>query len=352
MYVALLCKVDPASVIPSLKYLPPGDDFLKWDDALRTCEDEGALDAVVWALDWRGDPKAALEKVRAFGTRLSATVGELVALGAGEGSERQLRQHVESLEAIGRTGVAICVERSSWSKDKDNQAALEDVSVEDLWFQLLRTQICTVQAVSACCVSSLNADANERALTTLRSLVQATFSSLVSSSGARGRGRGISFPRLFTRLVEATATEDQSAGGGGTPYTEFRTILTGMMEAYRAEGDMLVITKHLLDRDVFETVELAARARSRGWAMRDATGTCAGCRLPLVPLREQQVVGVSGNGAGVGASLGRDRCKGKGKGAVREIVGVGVEDEVEDERRKITIMRTGIGYHRSCLPYS
>ena len=357
MYVALLCKVDPAGVIPSLRYLPPDDDFLKWDEALRTCEDEGVLDAVVWALDWRGDPKAALDKVRTFGTRLSATIGELVARDAAEGSERQLRQQVESLEAIGRTGVAICVERSSSSKDK--QAASEDVSVEDLWFQLLRTQICTVQAVSACCVSS-NADADagreeappaERALTTLRSLVQATFSSLVSASGARGRGRGISFPRLFTRLVETTATNHESAGG--TPYTEFRTILTGMMEAYRAEGDMLVITKHLLDRDVFETVEMAARARSRGWAMRDAAGTCAGCRLSLVPLKQQ--VGVGGNGAaGVGASLGRDRCsKGKGKGAVREIVGVGVEygeDEDEDERRKITIMRTGIAYHRSCVP--
>jgi len=382
MYVALLCRVDPAGVIPSLRYLPAGDDFLRWDDALRTCEDEGVLDAVVWALDWRGDPKAALEKVRAFGTRLSATVGGLVARDAAEGSEAEepLRRHVESLEAIGRTAVAVCVERSS------NQAeAAAGTSVEDLWFRLLHTQISTVQAVSACLSprpnsnSSADADAAERegcqapspaerALTTLRSLVQATFSSLVSASAARGRGRGISFPRLFTRLVETTATVTATSQSG-TPYTEFRTILTGMMEAYRGEGDMLVIAKHLLDRDVFETVEMAARARSRGWAMRAGAGagvgTCAGCRLPLMPSKQQQQLGVgngacataaAGSGAGVGASSGRARSKGKGKGkgkgAVREIVGIeDVEDEDEDEeQRKITIMRTGIAYHRSCLP--
>jgi hypothetical protein len=377
MYVALLCKVDPAGVIPSLRYLP--SDFLEWDEALRTCEDEGVFDAVVWALDWRGDPKAALKKVGVFGTRLSAAIGGIaaqdvaVAAGSGSGSssERQLRRDVESLEAIGRTGVAICVERSS----KQADGTSEDVVVEDLWFQLLHTQITTVQAVSACCApdalsslrathSNVDADAEreespvERALTTLRSLVQTTFSSLVSASAARGRGHGISFPRLFTRLVETTAVGGVAGEGPGTTYTEFRAILTGMMEAYRAEGDMLVITKHLLDRDVFQTVEMAARARARGWASR--LGTCAGCRLPLMPLQQLQLGGV---GAGVcvaaaatgsGSSLGKakSKAKGKGKGAVRGMV-ASVDDDVDEDEettRKITLMRTGVAYHGCCLP--
>ena len=360
-YVALLCKVDPASVIPSLRYLPA--DFLEWDDALRTCEDEGVFDAVVWGLDWRGSPKAALNKVASFGKRLSAAVGEIVARGAPVESELLLQQHVDDLEAIGRTGVAICVDRSS--KQAQAAAAAEDVPpVEDLWFQLLHTQISTVQAVSACVPDkpspSLNANVDEdreapvmRALMTLRSLVQTTFSSLVSASAARGRGRGVSFPRLFTRLVETTTTTTPLAEGqGGTPYTEFRAILTGMMEAYRAEGDMLVITKHLLDRDVFETIEMAARARARGWAPQ--AGMCAGCRLPLMPPAKPL-------GAGTGAHTGTSgvapsgrsgsRHKGKGKGAVRGMVEVEVGDEEgEEQLKKITIMRTGVAYHSSCLP--
>jgi hypothetical protein len=370
-YVALLCKVDPGSVIPSLRYLPA--DFLEWDDALRTCEDEGVFDAVVWGLDWRDSPKAALDKVAAFGKRLSAVVGEIVAQGVLAGSEQQLQQHVESLEAIGRTGVAICVERSS--KQAQAAAAEDAPPVEDLWFQLLHTQICTVQAVSVCCAPdkispSLNADLDTkreapviRALTMLRSLVQTTFSSLVSASAARGRGRGFSFPRLFTRLVETTTSSLSSSLGkadGGTPYTEFRAILTGMMEAYRAEGDMLVITKHLLDRDVFETIEMAARARARGWTPR--AGACAGCKLPLMPAKQPDAgTGTStGNPAGAGSSAGagsgagksRNRGKGKGKGAMRGMVEVEVGEVEEDgeELRKITIMRTGVAYHGSCLP--
>jgi hypothetical protein len=364
IYVALLCKVDPASVIPSLRYLPA--EFLEWDDALRTCEDEGVFDAVVWGLDWRGSPKAALNKVASFGKRLSAAVGEIVARGTPVESELRLQQHVESLEAIGRTGVAICVDRSS-KQAQEAAAVTEDVpSVEDLWFQLLHTQISTVQAVSACCVPdelspSLNADVDEereeapvmRALMTLRSLVQTTFSSLVSASAARGRGRGVSFPRLFTRLVETTTTTTPLADGqGGTPYTEFRAILTGMMEAYRAEGDMLVITKNLLDRDVFETIEMAARARARGWAPR--VGTCAGCGLLLIPPAKQLGAGThAGASAGAAVAAGRSgsRSKGKGKGAVRGMVEVEVGDEEDEvQSRKITIMRTGVAYHGSCLP--
>ena len=347
MYVALLCKIDPASTIPSLKYLPA--EFLKWDDALRICEEHEVFDAVVWALNWRGDARAALEKVEAFGARLSASVGGLLAQGAGA-SGQQLQQHLESLEAIGRTGVAICVERSS----KQARAATvteNDTPVEELWFQLLHSQIATVQAVSACCPpdalfppSSTPAaehgdeDDNDespalRALTTLRSLVQTTFSALVSASAARGRGHGVSFPRLFKRLVETTTASvvsTASAGAGrGTPYTEFRTILTGMMEAYRAEGDMLVITKRMLDRDVFETVEMAARARARGWGSR--VGTCAGCRRPLtMPAGE------------------RDREQEEQQDGA-----VGVEDrggEPTRGREKITIMRNGIAYHGLCLP--
>ena len=292
MYIELLCKIEPTNAIPSLQYLPA--DYLEWDEALRTCEEQEVFDAVVWALNWRGDPKTALQKAEAFGTRLSANIGLLVA--SASESREELQERVESLEAIGRTAVAICVQRSS-------QAGAEDASVEDLWFQLLHMQITSVQAVSACLPSESSSE--ERAIVdTLRSLVQTTFSALVSASAGRGRGRGVSFPRLFTRLVETT-------GAKTSQYTEFRTILTGMMEAYRAEGDMLAITKHLLDRDVFETVEMAARERARGWAPR-AGGTCAGCRRPLAPTKD--------------------------------------DNDDDDGLGKITIMRTGIAYHGSCLP--
>ena len=73
-----------------------------------------------------------------------------------------------------------------------------------------------------------------------------------------------------------------------------------MMEAHRAEGNMLVlvITKLLLDRDTFETGEMAARVRSQGWAMRAGVGVgagmCAGCQRSLMPLKQ---LGIGDGGA-------------------------------------------------------
>ena len=72
-----------------------------------------------------------------------------------------------------------------------------------------------------------------RALSAHRSLVQETFGTLVSIISTRA----VSFPRLFKRLVD-TATN--AHGSMGTPYTEFLTILTGMLESYRSDGDMLI----------------------------------------------------------------------------------------------------------------
>ena len=62
MYVALLCKVDPTGVTPSLRYFSLADDFLQWDDALRTCEVEEVLDVVIWALNWQAILKPRLRR--------------------------------------------------------------------------------------------------------------------------------------------------------------------------------------------------------------------------------------------------------------------------------------------------
>ena len=81
--------------------------------------------------DIRG-PKTALNKVASFCKRLSAAVGKLVAQVLAE-SKQQLQGHVESPEATGREGVAICVERSS-KRAQAQAAAAEDVpQVDDLW---------------------------------------------------------------------------------------------------------------------------------------------------------------------------------------------------------------------------
>jgi hypothetical protein len=104
----------------------------------------------------------------------------------------------------------------------------------------------------------------------------------------------------------------------GAQYTEFRAILGGMLESYRSEGDMLVITKHLMGRDLFVSVEQLAKAKSRGWApSRSACSTCS-------------------------ANL-HDASKAAKAFAVDG-------EEVTPEDSAIIVSRTGAVYHRKCLP--
>ncbi|KAJ7045563.1 Golgi CORVET complex core vacuolar protein 8-domain-containing protein [Mycena alexandri] len=291
LFISLQCRYHPHDVVDVLRFFPA--DLLDWPDVIQICESKEVYDAVVWALNWRGDPRDALSKAEIFEKRLTLRVVEAF---SGTTSDDGVQKDVDALEAVGRTGIEICLERSQG-------VSATEVPLEDIWFQLLSSQINCVQSVSACASDSApNEDKLlDKTLSVLRSLVQDTFGALVSISSTRA----VSFPRLFKRLV--TSATDASTG---TQYTEFRTILTGMLESYRSDGDMLTISKNLVDRDLFETVAEATRERARGWAPHGRT--CTICRQPLY--RGSQPA------------------------------------EGDAEPVKIVVSRTGIIYHTSCLP--
>ncbi|KAJ7783226.1 Golgi CORVET complex core vacuolar protein 8-domain-containing protein [Mycena metata] len=290
-FISLQCRYHPRDVVQVLRFFPA--DLLDWPDVIQICESKEVYDAVVWALNWRGDPRDALSKAEIFEKRLTLRVVEAF---SGTTSGDGVQKDVDALEAVGRTGIEICLERSQG-------ASATEVPLEDIWFQLLSSQINCVQSVSACASDSApdEYESLDKTLSVLRSLVQDTFGALVSISSTRA----VSFPRLFKRLV--TSATDASTG---TQYTEFRTILTGMLESYRSDGDMLTISKNLVDRDLFETVAEATRERARGWAPHGRT--CIVCRQPL--------------------SRGSQLAEGNA------------------EPVQIVVSRTGIMYHTSCLP--
>ncbi|KAJ7647287.1 Golgi CORVET complex core vacuolar protein 8-domain-containing protein [Roridomyces roridus] len=267
LFISLQCRYRPSDVVAVLKSLPP--DLLDWPDVRHRCEDQEVYDAVVWALNWRGDPRDALTKAGTFEKQLTTRIVEAFST-----LDTAIEKDLDGLEAVGRVGIEICLERSQG-------ASATEVPLEDIWFQLLSSQINCVQSIAAC-ASDLAADREEVMATTLsalRSLVQDTFSALVSISSTRA----VSFPRLFKRLV-TSATEAST----GTQYLEFRTILTGMLESYRSDGDMLAISKKLVDRDLFDTIAEATRERGRGWMPH--TRTCSFCRKALYAGSEKQIV--------------------------------------------------------------
>jgi vacuolar protein sorting-associated protein 8 len=256
LYVSLQCKADSPNVINALSRFPA--DFFDWSEVLQACEDHNIYDAVVWGLNWIGDPERALRKADIFQKNLIA--GVLENLGSLSSSHEDAARNLDNVLAIARRAIDLCLEHSRTSTKSTVKPG-----AEDMWFELLRGQIECAQAVSEYCSSHDTKSAGDiggegsrsfHALAIFRSLIQETFSSLVSVSSTRQ----ISFPRLFKRLVDAATHSSREIH-----YTEFRAVLTGMLESYRSDGDILTITKHLIDRDVFDTIEEMARTRVRGW---------------------------------------------------------------------------------------
>ena len=285
LYISLQCRYHPSEVIDTLKFLPA--ESLDWPEVLRICETNEVFDAVVWAYNWRGSPREALSKAVCFGQKLTLRVAHTLSVSdyvIPSSGQAAILKETTALQALARTAVDVCLERS-------REAPAADVPLEDLWLQLLSSQIHATQHISNCCSTEVLSDSsdcvsdNETArvrqetLTVLRSLVHETFASLVSISSTRA----VSFPRLFKRLVDP---ENHPGPSAGTPYKEFRNILTSMLESYRSEGDMLVITKRSIDRDLFETVEVLTREKAKGWA--SSRATCSVCRGSLLVPRNYE----------------------------------------------------------------
>ncbi|EIW83322.1 hypothetical protein CONPUDRAFT_121838 [Coniophora puteana RWD-64-598 SS2] len=283
VFLSLTCHVRPGSVIDTLQNSAP--PLLDFPAALRICEENSVYDAVVWLENRMGRPREAIAKVVSFEQDVIAQMAEeLQALSLFASSDEDGKQETctgltMKLREIGKRGIEVCLEHS-------RSQAPSDVPLEDIWFQLLSSQIYCVQSISALSQdlavpsesSEETHDVNSspppspptaEVLQTLRSFVRDTFSALVSISSTRA----VSFPKLFKRLAEQTYPSPS------TSYSEFRAILTGMLESYRSDGDMLAISRRLVDRDVFDTMEEIAKERKKGW--RAAQHVCATCKSPL-----------------------------------------------------------------------
>ncbi|PCH36074.1 hypothetical protein WOLCODRAFT_140212 [Wolfiporia cocos MD-104 SS10] len=271
MYVADLCRFEPTKVISSLRYLSA--EFVDAAEVARICEENGAYDAVIWTLNRQGDAVAALSKAEIFERELCNDLAEEL-VRADSQSEEAIGNYLSVLMNIAGAAVSVCLEQSQIMRSDDK------LPLEDFWYTLLRFQIDAVQRVASCCspealtavlvdsADSRRVAAQMQALSTLRSQVQESFTSLLSVSSTKA----VSMPRLFKRLLTSSPSDGVSHP---TLYAEFRTLFTGMLESYRSDGDMLTITKHLVDRDLFYAIENLVQERHRGWA--PSQGVCRGC---------------------------------------------------------------------------
>ncbi|KAM0745686.1 hypothetical protein T439DRAFT_307526 [Meredithblackwellia eburnea MCA 4105] len=380
LYLSLLCKHEPSHVLRFLEMDTQG--LSKNPEALKICEEAEAYDALIWAVDRRGETKAALDRVDdTLESRTELLVKALMdgkhgeeregGEEEGESERREFTAHVASdtvvdqIAAISRVAIQICVARTSGPK-KTRQ-----ITSEDLWFRLLSSLVSTVRAVRAISPAPLRPSdrssyrrisgasiivhddepqsLSPRASDTISSLIPSALSSLVSTTSSRD----VSFPKLMRRLIESNARSPAA----DRSYAEFKAIVTSMLDTYAFEGDLLALTSRISSQDLFEHVAELKSQCEVGWRARGEL--CAECA--------QSVWGPEGPGTSPPMSrsasvnmvvetlgmTGRPRMKKRPslKGKEVEWPVEGEEREAEpalDPPKGIVVSRDGRVWHQSC----
>ncbi|KZV93421.1 hypothetical protein EXIGLDRAFT_44787 [Exidia glandulosa HHB12029] len=305
LFLSHMCVYDPAGIIDAMDKLPA--DTFELDRAVDICEQHEVYSAIVWIRDRQGDVNGALDKVEAVSKMLAGRLADDL---QNDESQPDIRALTDNLQSVARVAVSICQRHSE----------IHDVPIEDIWLHVLRGQLDTVQIVSSSLALAADPaeDTNDQdhpILEFMRTLVQDTFSVLLSHSRS-----AVSLSRLFKRLVDSSSA---ARSNSKSVYTEFKRILTTTLETYKADGDALEITNRLLGRDIFEAVEELTTARQRGWTAR--LDKCARCRKSVQTSTTLSVAPVHVNGG---------------------LPDVGGSTDSSDTH--FIILRSGIIYHNHC----
>ena len=255
-YVSLLTAYDSSSVIAFLDRRGPA--FFTLLALVEQFREAEFTEGLLWALDRRGDSKAAFDVTESVFQSRSADLGQAL-------MDREIGDAHLTLVTLTSTchmAVRLCQEHSK----------VQTTGADDMWFDVLHGIMESVHSVGVI-ASQSDTNASAEVMNTLRSLVQYTLQSLISSSSST-----LSFPRLFKRLVDESTMASGKAKGRA--YSEFRTILTGMLDSYRSEGEMLSMTTRMVEEDLFLSIEEVTKRRQMGW--RPAVGVCGKCGKDLV----------------------------------------------------------------------
>ena len=253
LYVSLLTRNDSSAVIAFLDRR--GRDFFDLPMLAQQFKESSFHDGEIWALDRQDKTDQAFYIVNQVFQARSIDLAQAIVNHA----EGDIHIGLQTLQSVCHMALRLCKEHS----------ASKDMAVEDLWYSILHSIMEALHTVSS--VTALDTASNLQnggdALETLGGLVQEVLQTLVVSSSS-----ALSFPRLFKRLVDEAGSSKPSKGRA---YSEFKEILTGMLDSYRSEGEMLSMTTRMVEEDLFVGVEEVTRKRQMGW--RPSWSQCQVC---------------------------------------------------------------------------
>ncbi|KAH7321257.1 golgi complex component [Stachybotrys elegans] len=300
-YIQLMCQFDPGHVSDYIETRTSVD--LRLDNLLPVMENQGVVDAAVVLMAREGQVKEAMDRlIKHLGTLESAMQGLLSGqIGTEDrydGEEFDLQSAAEdllhSLQKYVYVGIWLCqgqtkTSRRSNAKQGKNLSATSTLSADEmLWLDLIDSCAQMTRRLSPLIEEALSRDNvdtldGSKLLALLRSLVQHTFTSLLTSTSSQANVQND--PRLlsnarsnlsFLRILRAFLNR---AAAASPSLADLRGVLASIFAAYAYEESILRLSNRLLDRSLFVSVSRAVELRQRGWRPRGSTCEACGRRV-------------------------------------------------------------------------
>jgi hypothetical protein len=292
-YVRLMCRFNPAHVVDYISLVQATD--LRLDKVLPAMEETGVVDAAVVLMAREGQIREAMDRlIRHLGTLEAALLGIL------EPGEQALEdsQHgqaaqdlLETLQKYVNVGIWLCQGQAKTTSSrritskqvqKRSKQTNELLPDEILWLDLIDAAVQITKSVSSSLINteeSLSPAFDEpssmeirtsKLLTSLRTLVQRTFTALLTSTSTPSpSGSNLSFLRILRAFLTRASISSPNL-------SDLRSVLSSIFSAYAYEESILSLANRLLEKDLFVNVKSATELRQRGWRPRGST--CEGCK--------------------------------------------------------------------------
>ncbi|KAG9256008.1 Golgi CORVET complex core vacuolar protein 8-domain-containing protein [Emericellopsis atlantica] len=304
-YVQLMCTYEPSHVSEYVGVVQSAN--LRLDKLLPTMEETGVIDAAVVLMAQDGQIKEAMDRlVKHLGSLESALQG-LLGGTSGRTESYMVPSATEELlvglQNYVHVGIWLCQGQTKTSKrvnvvsKKQQQKRADMLSAdEQLWLSLIDACVQITRRLSPT-IAALADQADtvdeidgDRLLALLRSLVQHTFTSLLTATSSHAgslkpgsklisnAASNLSFLRILRAFLTQAAAESPNLA-------DLRGVLASIFAAYAYEESILKLSNRLLERSLYVNVQQAVQLRQRGWRPRGSTCEACGRRVwgPGVP---------------------------------------------------------------------
>lgn len=300
-YVRLMCRYNASHVSDYVSLVQNTD--LRLEGLLPTMEDTGVIDAAVILMAREGHVQEAMDRLTRHLKTLESALQGLLAE-AGDKQEMSGQEAAEDLlkglQKYTHVGIWLCQGQMKMANklvaQRRRSAPLSNelTSEELLWLNLIDTTVGITRrlttSIADAASSSDSKPSSEQKLDTealvslLRSLVQHTFTALLTATSSQSVPQA-STPGLisssgsslaFLRILRAFLTR---AAAASPSLADLRAVLTSIFSAYAYEESILGLSNRLLGKQLFVNVQQAVELRQRGWRPKGSTCEACGRRI-------------------------------------------------------------------------